>query len=1374
MAVFLQGIQVRPVDVTGPAEWQPAQMALGQGHSALEVVAVRTTRAPAARTVRTALRERNNRRAAPLLLVVLHDGQATLCGPAGDEPPIYQAEAGQVERLCREALAQPDRHAVLRLLRDALPSLESRLPYIINQGFLATYELEVGARRHAAWDASHEHGRRLLGREGNQLLRGLGFHIERCDQATSLLRASAGGRRLAVAVLLDQTESPEMQTPRFTGLSPVSYALAVADRENVPYVVVLQGSKIRLYPVKVGVGVGRRGRTETFVEVHAGLLRETDAAYLWMLFSADALDEGGTLEALLEESKRFAGSLAERLRERIYDFVIPPLAEGLARARGLRRFTPEDLAVTYEMAMTVLFRLLFIAYGEDKDLLPYKRNSLYQARSLKHKAQELLEIVSRGAGDRAPPSAASLEPNTLAERFDDGDSWWEEITRLFRAVDQGHAEWAVPKYNGGLFSRDPSISRVGQLLAEVTLPNKVLGPVLANLLLIGTPEGIGPVDFRSLGVREFGTIYEGLLESELGVAETDLALDANGFYRPAREGETPVVQRRHIYLHNKSGARKSTGAYFTKPFAVEHLLEHALEPALSDHAARLDQLDEADAAEALFDFRVADIAMGSRHFLVAAVDHIERALSQYLSRRRLPGVQTELAQLRSAAVEALGPLAEQIEIEDTQLLRRLIARRCIYGVDLNPVSVNLARLSIWIHTFVPGLPLSLLNHNLVAGNSLVGIGRVEEIIEYAQAEDRPLFDFDAHALVGEAMEPLVRLARIADATPADLRRAREAYEAAEAAVAPAKALCDIVTASRMAGDALPLELEEWDELRGTIVDSRFHKKAKKALAGLDVLHFPAAFPEVFLRERSGFDVILGNPPWEKTQVEDHEFWARHHPGLRGISQRQRERITAELRKQRTDLVALLEREHQFAERMRSALLTGPYPGMNASHPDLYKAFCWRFWKLASPQGGQVAVVLPRSAWNSKGTAEFRLQVLQDAELVDLTMLVNNRQWVFPEVHPQYTIALAILKHGQHAGTRVNLRGPYPAIDRFTDRVRNAPATFAGEEIASWTDTASLPLLPTDESLEVFQRLRSAPRLDSNDSSNWRIRPVQGDLNSTTGKPMMDLESDGCPAGFWPVYKGESFDLWQPDSGTYYAWADPAVVTSHLQDKRRRGRKLRSSAYFEFQHDRPAAWWNDPHTLPCYGPRIAFRDVTRATDSRTIRAALVPPRVFVNHKAPYLILVRGSEAEEAYLLGLLSSLQLDWYARRFVENSMAFFILAPFPVPRPPVDAPLRRRTIALAGRLAAADDRFAAWAAAVGVECGPLDAAAKFDHICELDAVVAHLYGLQERHLVHIFETFHEGWEPGAVADHPTLGDYNQRLGETLEHFRRWRSNIRQ
>ncbi len=1162
-AGFLDGHSLRPVSLPSGASLTAVGLAIGQGTSPLELL-VTTSAAPLnATTLRSAWKARNAGRAAPLLLVVLHGDRASLCGPSGDDPPAYLAhDRGQVERICREALEQPDRHAALRALRDVLPSLESDLAGLHNEGFLATHELRAGARQRPDWEAAGQKARPALAKRGSDLLRALGFGIEPCDRVTSILRAA--DRKVAVAVLLTRDESPEISGERFAGLSPITYALTVADREGLPWVVVQHGAKVRVYPAHVGVGVGRRGRTETYVECHAGLLPDADAAYLWLLCSAEALVPGGSLEQILDASGRFAGGLAERLRERIYQSVVPRLAEGIVKARGLTKPSAQDLADTYEMALTVLFRLLFIAYAEDKDLLPYRWNGLYQRRSLKTKAQELAELARGGAA------------------FDAGDTLWDEVSRLCRAVDRGNREWGVPAYDGGLFSEEREISPAGAHLAGVTLPNTAFGPALAGLLLVEGSEGLGPVDFRSLGVREFGTIYEGLLESELSVAESDLAVDKSGAWRPCKKGEEPLVRRGEVYLHDASGARKSTGSYFTKSFAVEHLLERSLEPALKEHLKRLDALGEDEAGERFFDFRVADLAMGSGHFLVAAIDRIERALTGCLSRRRLPAVATELASLRAAALDALGPLADSVEIEDTQLLRRLIARRSIYGVDLNPTAVQLARLSVWIHTFVPGLPLSLLDHSLVRGNSLVGIGRLEEVKEKIEEGSLPLFPIDAEHLLGEAAEPLKRLGRLADATPTDLARARKAQDAALAAVAPAAALCDLVTAARLAGEKVRVNLDKWEEIRDRLPGSKEHGAARERLDGLHVFHFPVAFPEVFLRERPGFDVIVGNPPWEKTQVEEHEFWARYKPGLRSASQSERERLYHTLRRERPDLVKLLESEVEGQEELRAALMSGPYPGMGAGHPDLYKAFCWRFWNLVCEDGGRIGVVLPRSALAAKGSTEFRREVFSRAEGVDVTMLLNNRQWFFEDVHPQYTIGLVALARreavaGKMPAPQVALRGPYPSLDRYTGGVVREPAVFYGDQIQRWNDTASLPLLPTDESVEVFVQLRKSPRLDLDDGKSWRARPLQGDLNSTTGKPLMDLKPKDRPPGFWPVFKGESFDLWTPDTGTYYAWADPKKVLPHLQQRRLRGGRSKNSPFSEFD----PKWMRDPKTLPCW-------------------------------------------------------------------------------------------------------------------------------------------------------------------------------------------------
>ena len=1093
---FLADRQHLPYRLSSGHPFSDARLYIGKGTHGLEVVVARSVSTPVRSELLDAWKSRRGQRAAPVVVVVLHPTGAALCGATGEKPPIYEGlDIGQSERLCHEALAQPDRHAALRFLAQALPSLETTLPGLNNEGLLALHELQQGVPSRGDWPEARRKAERAVGKRDEGLLRALGFKIERLDNLTSLLRS--GGTRTALAVMLRETESPESGSDRFNSLSPISYAFKKADDEGLSWVVVVQGNRLRLYATAVDAGVGRRGRTETYVECQPTLLSNEHLPYLWLLYSADALARNGSLYEILEGSQRFSGDLAERLRERIYDHVVPQLAQGVATERRLDRPTAEQLRQTYEMALTILFRLLFIAYAEDRDLLPYRSNEAYRRRSLKQKAQELAKHVA----DKTPISV--------------GTSHWDEVKLLWRAVAAGNSEWGVPAYDGGLFAEDPTVSECGAALAEIALPNRVFEEALRWLLVIETPEGgPGPVDFRSLGVREFGTIYEGLLESELALADTNLVLKKRKnslVYFPAREKDTPDVMAGQVYLHNQSGDRKSTGSYYTQSFAVEHLLSGALEPALEDHLGQLDEMDETDAAEAFFDFRVADIAMGSGHFLVGAIDRIEKRMADYLTNRPLPGVRRELDALRDAAYSEIGEIADREMIEDGRLLRRLIARRCIYGVDINGLSVQLARLAMWIHTFVPGLPLSFLDHNLVHGNSLVGIGNIDDITSAFAKAEGTLFHVDAESLLGTAKKSLRRLANCNDLTLRDVGEARAAALDARTAILDTENLCNLIVAEQITGETTGVTfiLDDWPKQARAPETLALADKARNDLAGLHALHFPVTFPEVFLRRRPGFDVIVGNPPWQEATIEEHAFWARHFPGLRGRTQREQEIEKATLRHSRQDLVELYKLELDAMNRMRRALINGKYPGMGTGDPDLYKAFCWRFWHLCSSDRGHIGVVLPRSALAAKGSTQFRMEMISNSAKISVTMLLNNKHWVFPEVHPQYTVGLVCATRGDHDDRSISIKGPFSSKQAFLGQHNQASIAFDADEVLSWNDTASLPLLPNQDSVEVFAQIQKSPRLDSpppprnlpDAMGYWRARPDR-EMDATVQKHLM--------------------------------------------------------------------------------------------------------------------------------------------------------------------------------------------------------------------------------------------------------------------------------
>ena len=655
---FLEDVGLRPLSFSKDVAFEPIGLAIGEGGGyALEIAVVRSKDRPGATEMRTAWTARLNGRPVPLLLVALYsdDSKASVCGPEGQQPPVYHdLDVDQVERICLTALQEPDRHRAFIMLQDTLPEVGSRIPGLHNEGLLATHELENGVPLREDWREAVTQSKRLLSQRGQPLLRSLGFEIQNLTGPVSVLIAQ--DTKVAVGLFLDRSESIDLPSERFSNLSPIAYALARADKERLPYVVVMADGVLRLYPVQAGVGVGQRGRTETYVQLHLDLLSEDKAGYIWLLFSAGALLPKGTFEEILSDSANYSADLGSRLRERIYSDVIPQLAQSIAQARDMQEPTKDELDETYQMALTLLFRLLFVAYAEDKGLLPYKTNESYRTRSINQRTQELLRMERDGIA------------------FDQRDTMWREIQNLFDSIDKGQRAWGIPPYNGGLFASDPETAPTGAALREITLTDQQFGPALRDLLIEDSVDGVrGSVDFRSLSVREFGTIYEGLLQSELSVAQTDLGLDKDGLYVPVEDEKRIVVQQGEIYLHNASGARKSTGSYYTKSFAVEHLLDHALEPALDDHLARLDELDERAAGEAFFDFRIADIAMGSGHFLVAAVDRIERRFATYIAGRPLPDVTDELTRLRERAKEVIEAYGGRFEVEDTLLLRRQIA-----------------------------------------------------------------------------------------------------------------------------------------------------------------------------------------------------------------------------------------------------------------------------------------------------------------------------------------------------------------------------------------------------------------------------------------------------------------------------------------------------------------------------------------------------------------------------------------------------------------------------------------------------------------------------------------------------------------------------
>jgi hypothetical protein len=865
-------------------------------------------------------------------------------------------------------------------------------------------------------------------------------------------------------------------------------------------------------------------------------------------------------------------------------------------------------------------------------------------------------------------------------------------------------------------------------------------------------------------VREFGTIYEGLLESSLSIANADLTTDRNDAWIPAGPDDSIVAEKGTVYFHGASGERKATGSYFTPKVVVDHLIERSIVPALTVHlntiAARLGRGQTISRGE-FFDFRVADLAMGSGHFLVAAVDKIEALMRTFLTEHDIPDVRQELLTIAGVAREALGTdEVAKSEVDEVGLLRRQVARRCIYGLDINPLAVELARLALWIHTFVPGLPMSNLDHGLVCANSLTGIGTIDEAIDslvgtpggrgasrVGPPADEGLFgDLDTtrresgHQLMvrkavtdflKESLPLLADVANASEAGKAEVQRAVELLAEAKAKAAPAGRIFDAAVAVRLGEWSVSITKEEHV---ARLVDTT---APSESISALNPAHMPVLFPEVFVRENPGFDVLLGNPPWEAPHLKEDRWWNLRFPGILTLDDDARTLRLAELRVERPDLASQFLAESADVDRMRAVLVAHGWPGLGSGHIDLFQAFAWRNWELLRHLG-RAGVVLPRSALSGSGLAAWRGEVLETGTFSSVSFIENTGRWAF-DMEPRYTIGLTVTE--KRPGTEVGFSGPFASEVAFLSG--SSDLAFVPKcEFRTWTDTNAFLLIPDMKSVDVFRVLKRSPRF-GNGGTYWRLRPTRGDFLGWAGL------THPSPTGI-PIRAGRSFGIWAPDASGPRAVVDETEFrVAYLAYLRSASRNKRSAHYA-----REYALTE----LPIDRPRIATRWISRATDSRTTIAALLPPGAATDDSASVMHRLRGSAKDEAYVLAVLSSIPFDWQARLLTEMNFTFEVLNQLGVPAADLSVGIGERIVHVSGRLAAVDARYAAWAAELGVEVGTaIDETVKSDLLAELDALVSLLYGLTEDQVRHIFTTFHSGWR------------YELRLEAVLRHYATWK-----
>ena len=1243
------------------------------------------------RKLRASWKRRQGGGATPLMLVTAGENGDALrvLGPAKDGP-LRTVRADSLAELIRRTVGMGELESQ-RFVAGEIDRLDSeRIAGVVVRGLGTEHLFATRLPRSPRWltlaEAAPPEGKT----EWRDILTSLGYEMERLPQRGWIARH--GGR--AIIVVHPKGSASEFARLDEGARLPEGALLADCERHGAPYGLMAAGSRLRLLRATGEEG----GQATRFLELDAALIEPERRPLLGLLSPTYLAD--GEFASLLAEARDHGAQLRLRLDRALRQQVLPILGRELgswASEAGLEIADEEVRRELEAAALTFLFRVLFLLYAESAGHLPMA-NHTYQQRSMTRMAQRAAEEVGT-----ADPRSTSL---------------WDDATGLVKAMRNGQRAWGVPAYNGALFAADGFDG--AELLERAAIGDEALGEALVALARETDADGndVG-VDFSGLEVGHLGHIYEGLLSLRLTVADRDFDYDAQSDrYVPDDEDGKIDVRSGELFWLTNEGGRKGGGVYYTRAELVRHLVRGSVRPAFAEHVAEVRELAERDpvaAARRLFDFYVLDPACGSAHFLVEVAEEIADQIAGLLGEVALPAIRDQLEELRAAAGTSVS-----VEIDDAALLKRLVLKRCVYGVDLSPMGAEIAKVSLWLATFVPGLSLAYLDHNIQVGNSLIGVVRpeaVERKLDGGGDQAQALFGDPIVDAVKAAADEARKLREIADRTPDEVRASAEAAKDLDHTTAGVRRVLDLWTAEPLGLDGARGEVYEKGE--GIIAgeESVFADRATELARENRAFHWPLELAEAFARERPGFDVVVGNPPWDEVNVEELAFYARYRPGLRALAAGPREEALAALRGERPELVGRFEAERARLAAMRAYL--GPAAGYapGPGNADLYEYFCQRYRDLLR-DGGRLGVVLPRSAFIAKGSADFRSWLFEETAPQRLDFLLNSGRWAF-EMEPRYTVALlAAERRSPDADEPFEVAGVAASAAEF-----RAQAEAPGLRVARTAlgPEGEVPLLPSQAHADLLAKLRTGVPFALG-TGRWLCFPVQGDFNETSDKGLWAEATEG-----WPLWKGGSFDIFDPHGSD-------ARACPPGEEALARARKPRPGSGSTVAEKVPLASRRDAVVRTVGRARVAFRDVTRATDSRTVRTCLVPSEHFLTNKAPYLAFIDDDSRAEAACLGLMSSLVFDWQTRRFVEISLNFFILEGMRLP--PLDDETFDALAAAAARLSSPDERFAEFAEATGVECGPLDDDERMGLRAEIDARVARAWDLTAKELELVFGDF--------------------------------------
>jgi len=1092
--------------------------------------------------------------------------------------------------------------------------------------------------------------------------------------------------------------------------NPGAVVVSLLEKGEAPWVLMTNGKTWRLYAQQT------HSRATNYYEVdleeilaqsgpHGGD-PSTTFRYFWVLFRSSSFEprertrEGrkislSLLDQLLLESADYARELGDRLKDRVFEDVFPQLASGflayLDQADGLKAGHPqEQLDKIFQGTLTLLYRVLFLLFAEARDLLPVKEVRGYFEASLTKIKSEIADTAGT-IGDEVEGSLRKVYTENCCALYD-------RLSLLFQVIDQGDPQLNVPIYNGGLFLSDPDEfdqspeAQAARYLHRTKVPDRYLAHAMDLLARDIDPkrQDLVFIDFKSLGVRQLGSIYEGLLEFRLCIADRKLAIikeKQRELYVPFRElteaeqeraeRQGRIVKKGQAYLENDKSERKATGSYYTPDHIVKYIVENAVGPVLQEkfesmrpklreaqqkrHAFHRKQealrkqgikpdlesktdLIGKELVDELFNVKVLDPAMGSGHFLVETVDFITDKTLDFLNAFPWNPIFAHLARMRETVLKEMedqGITIDPKRLTDVNLLKRQVLKRCVYGVDLNPMAVELAKVSLWLDCFTLGAPLSFLDHHLRCGNSLIGVS-VQEVREAVEPVTRVRGSYKAAASATEwkdvpdqasqltlfdthftglllATDLMRQVGWLSDVTSVQVRASREEYRRASDALAPFKRILDVYT-SQWFGNDTRARIAPPGTRRGrskagqaslalaflkspdsqAFLNARNEKTLSTALAGLSLddrriaetalraagekrfFHWELEFPEVFYGPRPGtFQTI------ERLDGAGFDAVIGNPP---------------------YDVLASEELGYDVSEDLAFYEASDICKPAIRGKKNLYKLFICRGKTLMEDAKGALSFIVPMALLGDDQAVGVRRMLLETTGLQAVEAFPQKddpRKRVFPEAKLSTTV---FVTRARQMGEPFTVRShPGRYIEEASPRLQPAP-----EEILKFdSDNAPIPTC-TERDLESSTRMAAI----CPSQLGQRVKLYQGEINEAVERPKKTLSS--VPVGPL-VLRGSCITL--------YAVRSASQGTDlYLEQKKFLVAKHEESKSFHYQTK-----------------RIGLQRKAPQNNFRRLIAAPIPANNFCFESISYCI-EPDSSIELDLLLALLNSRVLEWYFR----------------------------------------------------------------------------------------------------------------------------------